>query len=232
MSTEQVNQARGGDWEIVLTPSQPVPRAWFGDMKGKEVLCLASGGGQQGPILAAAGAQVTVYDYSDRQLEQDRKVAERDQLELQTVQGDMADLKAVPDERFDLVFHPCSNTFVPDVLPVWREAYRVLKPGGYLLSGFCNPISFVFDYEKSQKGELEVRHKIPYSDLESLEAAEQQKLADAGEPFCFGHTLQDQIGGQIAAGFSIIGFYEDYWNEANEPLDQYIASFIATRAQK
>ena len=92
-------------------------------------MCLASGGGQQGPILAAAGADVTVFDNSPRQLEQDRYVADRDGLHLQTVEGDMRDLSCFPDESFDLIVHPVSNVFVPDVKPVWREAYRVLKPG-------------------------------------------------------------------------------------------------------
>ena len=78
VSAEAVAAARRGEWEIVLTPTIPVPRSWFPDLLGADVLCLASGGGQQGPILAAVGARVTVYDYSPRQLAQDRMVAERD----------------------------------------------------------------------------------------------------------------------------------------------------------
>src|SRR5205085_1973198 len=100
---------------------------WFPPVAGLEVLCLASGGGQQGPILAAAGARVTVFDNSPNQLAQDRLVADREGLALETVRGDMADLAAFPDARFDLIVHPCSNMFVPDVRPVWREAFRVLR---------------------------------------------------------------------------------------------------------
>lgn len=232
VTSAEIEQARNGDWQIVLTPSKPVPREWFGDLQGKDVLCLASGGGQQGPILAAAGANVTVFDNSEKQLAQDTQVAERDGLTIQTVQGDMAKLDAFADQSFDLIFHPCSNTFVPSVLPVWKEAYRILRIGGRLLSGFCNPISYIFDYDQWQKGELVVRHSIPYSDLTDLSAAEQKQLMDDGEPFCFGHTLEDQMGGQIAAGFSLTGFYEDYWNSDQEPIDKYIASFVATQATK
>ena len=226
VTPEEIERARQDDWSIVLTPAKPIPRSWFPPLQDCAVLC----GGQQGPILAAAGAKVTVFDNSDAQLGQDRLVAEREGLSIDTVQGDMADLHALADETFDLIVHPCSNTFVPDVRPVWREAFRVLKTGGSMLSGFCNPIGFIFDYDKSQQGILEVRHSIPYSDAKSLSEAEQQQLRDEEEPFCFGHTLDDQIGGQIDAGFSITGFYEDKWNEENEPLDRYISSFIATRA--
>lgn len=232
VSSEKIAAARNGDWKIVLTPEKPIPSDWFPPLTGLATLCLASGGGQQGPILAAAGADVTVYDYSEMQLAQDRFVAERDGLSIKTIQGDMANLDQVADQSFDLIVHPCSNGFVPNVLPVWKEAYRVLKKGGILLSGFCNPICYLFDYEKSQKGILDVRYKIPYSDLESLSESERQKFIDDDEPLCFGHTLQDQMGGQVDAGFAITGFYEDGWGEENEPLDQFIDCFIATRALK
>ncbi|MEE2639405.1 MAG: class I SAM-dependent methyltransferase [Planctomycetota bacterium] len=232
VSPEVIQRAREGGWQIVLTPSKPVPREWFGELRDRRVLCLASGGGQQGPTLAAAGAKVTVFDNSENQLEQDRRVAQREGLELDSVQGDMANLEKFPDNFFDLVFHPCSNTFVPSVHPVWQEAFRVLKAGGNLLSGFCNPLIFLFDDSLSRKGQLQVRHPIPYSDTDSLSEAEREKLVNEGEPFCFGHSLEDQIGGQVQAGFAITGFYEDYWEDESEPLDRYIASFIATHATK
>ncbi|MCA1848381.1 MAG: class I SAM-dependent methyltransferase, partial [Actinobacteria bacterium] len=109
-----IEAARRGRWEVLLTNTKPVPKAWFPDLEGADVLCLASGGGQQAPIFAAAGASVTVLDNSPKQLAQDRFVAERDSLALKTVEGDMADLSVFPDESFDLVFHPVSNLFVPE----------------------------------------------------------------------------------------------------------------------
>ena len=232
VSSDVIQRARRGDWQIVLTPSKPVPRDWFGDLRNHRILCLASGGGQQAPTLAATGARVTVLDNSENQLEQDRHVAEREKLEMEMVQGDMANLERFPDSSFDLIIHPCSNTFVPSVLPVWKEAFRVLKAGGSLLSGFCNPLIFLFDDRLSSKGQLKVRHSIPYSDLDSLSDGEREKLVNEGEPLCFGHSLEDQIGGQVRTGFVITGFYEDYWEDENEPLDRHIASFIATRATK
>ena len=76
VTTDEVQRARKGDWQIVLTPTKPVPKSWFSDLDGASTLCRASGGGQQGPMLAAAGATVTVLDASPQQLETDRMVAE------------------------------------------------------------------------------------------------------------------------------------------------------------
>jgi SAM-dependent methyltransferase len=130
VTSEQVDAARRGDWHIVLTPIIHVPRSWFPeDLRGADVLCLASGGGQQGPIMAAAGANVTVFDNSPVQLSRDRLVAERDGLNIRTVQGDMIDLSVFPEGSFDLIINPVSVCFIPDVKPVWRECARGAAQG-------------------------------------------------------------------------------------------------------
>ena len=225
-------RARRGDWFIVLTPEKAVPRDWFpADLVGVDVLGLAAAGGQQGPVLAAAGARVIVFDNSPAQLARDREVADRDGLALATVEGDMADLAAFEDEAFDLIVHPAANGYVPDVRPVWRECFRVLRPGGALLAGFANPIVYaVGDDDEDPAKELRITYPIPYSDVASLSVEERQLYLDAGEPLIFGHTLTDQIGGQLAAGFLLAGFYEDTWPGA--ALSDYMDSFIATRAIK
>jgi SAM-dependent methyltransferase len=227
---EEVARARRGDWALALTPTKPVPDGWFPPLPGLDMLCLAGGGGQQGPILAAAGAIVTVFDNSPKQLAQDRLVAEREGLILETVRGDMAELSVFPDARFDLIFHPVSNVFVPDVRPVWREAFRVLRPGGSLLVGFMNPVQYLFDDLALERGELRVAHRIPYSDLGSLTDEERARLAGRDAPLEFGHTLDDQIGGQVAAGFVLTGFYEDL--DPESVLGEHIPTYIATRALK
>jgi len=232
VSSDVIGRARQGDWQIVLTPTRPVPRRWFPVLPGAATLCLVSGGGQQGPVLAAAGAQVTVLDASDRQLAQDRLAAERDGLSLATVQGDMADLSRFADACFDLIVHPCSNCFVPDVRPVWRECHRVLRPGGVLLAGFVNPVRYIFDDDQMEAGRLAVRHAIPYSDLATLDEDDRHRTIVAEhEPLEFGHTLEDQIGGQLDAGFVITGFYEDRYDESDsDPVSEHLPTFMATRA--
>ena len=230
VTAEQVDAARAGQWSVLLTPTLPVPREWFGEVRGKEILLLASGGGQQGPLLAAAGARVTVYDNSPRQLERDREVAARDGLEIATLRGDMRDLSVFPSERFDLVFHPVSNCFVDEVLPVWREAARVLRHGGALLAGFNNPVLYSFDFELSKQGVYQLRHPLPYSDLASFSAEERAARFGADAPLEWSHTLTEQIGGQLAAGLLLAGFYEDI--DPSETLSQYLPAYIATRAIK
>lgn len=232
VSSDEVAGARAGDWQVVLTPTVPVPRGWFGDLRGKRVLGLASGGGQQGPLLAAAGAEVTIFDNSPAQLAQDRLVADRDGLTIATVQGDMRDLSAFADASFDLVFHPCSNAFVPAVRPVWREVARVLRPGGELLAGNTNPVVYTADLARERAGEMTMKYAIPYSDLDHQDDPEVRAMLERGEPVSFGHTLEDLIGGQLDAGLVLIGFYEDRWTTASEPVHRFLPCYFATRARR
>jgi len=178
VSTEVIAQAKSGNWQVVLTPWKPVPPDWFPELKRLNILCLASAGGQQAPVFAAAGAHVVVYDLSPEQLKQDQLVAKRENLSIQTIIGDMSDLSTFPDNQFDLIFHPVSNCFVSDVIPVWQESYRVLKPSGTLLSGFTNPILYLFD-EADPKAplNLDITNKIPYSDLYSLSIRQKEVYA-------------------------------------------------------
>jgi len=232
VAPEVIAAARRGEVANLLTPLKPVPLSWYGELVGADVLCLASGGGQQAPVLAAAGARVTVFDNSPRQLEQDRLVALREGLELATVEGNMVDLSVFPDESFDLIFHPVSNIFSSQVLPMWRECFRVLRPGGALLAGIVNPVVYIFDYEiMERENRLEVRHRLPYSDLESLSPEQLARFQAEGTPLEFSHTLEDQIGGQLQAGFHLVDLYED-WEMGDELLNRYIPQYIATRAIK
>ena len=221
-------RARAGDWSVVLIGHEPVPRDWFpAALAGTAVLCLASGGGQQGPVLAAAGAGVTVFDNSPRQLARDEEVAARDSLAIRTVLGDMRDLSAFAAASFDVVFNPVSNTFCPDLAPVWRECFRVLRPGGLLLTGFTNPDLYIFDTESlDAREELVVRHRIPFSTLDLPEADRQRAYGDG--PVEYSHTLTGQIGGQLAAGFVLT-----HLTEAPHHADitgRYMPGYFATRA--
>lgn len=230
-SAEEVARARDGVVEVLLTPTKFVPPEWLGELAGRDLLCLASGGGQQGPLFAAGGANVTVLDASDSQLEREREVAEREDLRIERVHGDMRDLSAFEDESFDLIFHACSNSFVEEIAPVWHEAYRVLRPGGELLAGFSNAVMHCFDWGSIERGTPRLRFTLPYRDIDHLDVPWVARMVANGEALEFGHTLEQQIGGQLAAGFQLIDMFEDTWGGNLFP-DPYFAGFIATRARK
>jgi ubiquinone/menaquinone biosynthesis C-methylase UbiE len=233
VTDEQISAARHGVWELHVSP-KPVPRSWLPNLNGCEVLCLAGGGGQQGCILAAAGANVTTFDLSDEQLASDRSVAERHNLSLRTVQGDMANLVHFEDESFGLVVHPISNLFVPDVYRVWAEVYRVLRPGGGLIAAFMNPVNYIFDRSLADRTDvLNVRYALPYADSIDLPDEERARYLQEAIPFEYSHSLEAQIGGQTAAGFAITGLYEDrHVDEERDPMAKYMPTFIVTHAIK
>ncbi|MHC2992896.1 SAM-dependent methyltransferase [Pontibacter sp. HJ8] len=226
VSEQELENAKSGKWTIVLTPKKPVPHDWFPNLKGLKILGLASGGGQQGPVLAALGANVTIFDNSEKQLGQDRILSDQFNLGIKTVQGDMRDLSVFADNSFDLIFNPCSVLFVDNVLPVWEECFRILNPDGILMTGLINPISFQLNDEG-----LNLIYKQPFSDLNSLHTKKLDELKQKKEALAFGHSLTDLIGGQLHAGFLLTAMYEDDWGGESK-VDEYFPSFLATRAIK
>ncbi|MEE1865128.1 class I SAM-dependent methyltransferase [Pseudomonas auratipiscis] len=233
VSSEVIQAARRGEWQIQLIPAE-LPAGWLDDVQGKRILCLAGSGGQQAPVLAAAGADVVVVDASQDQLALDEMVAKRDNLSLRTVLGDMQDLSAFNDESFDLIFHPISNLYVPNIQKVWAECYRVLCKGGKLLSSFYNPAVFVFERsaDLAKEGLMKPRFTLPYADITDLSEGEIADKIARNEAFVFGHTLAEQINGQLQAGLLLTGFEEAFQPTPRFLIDNYMPTFIATCSVK
>jgi SAM-dependent methyltransferase len=230
VTSDVIAAARQGKFSVLLTETKPVPRDWFPPFQGLDLLGLACGGGQQGPVFAALGAHVTIFDNSPAQLERDRMVSLREGLVITTIEGDMRDLTAFDDQSFDLVFHPVSNVFCPEVRPVWREAFRVLRHGGTLLAGSANPIYYMVGTHSEEQETLQIRYSIPYSDLTDMDPNELEICIEEATPLEFGHSLTDLLGGQIDTGFVITGFYEDICPDS--PISKYHPTYLATRAIK
>ncbi len=221
---EVCEKARRGNWIVLLTPTKPVPHNWFGELRGKKVLGLASGGGQQIPILSLLGAECTVLDYSQKQLESERLVAEREGYDVKTVRADMTKPLPFSDGEFDLIFHPVSNCYVEEVKPLFRECFRVLKSGGVLLSGLDNGINYLVNED-----ETKIVNTLPFNPLKNPK--QMKALADSDSGVQFSHTAEEQIGGQLEAGFILTDIYEDT-NGSGFLHEHNIPCFYATRAIK
>lgn len=217
-------KACGGEWDVLLTPTKPVPHAWFGELRGKRVLGLASAGGQQMPIFTALGAVCTVLDYSQKMLENERIVAAREGYAIDIVHVDMTKPFPFADESFDLIFHPVSNVYVENVQPIWNECFRVLKKGGRLLAGLDNGVVFAFDDDQTK-----LCYRLPFNPLKDPSLYDMLMKNDDGVQFS--HSIEEQVGGQLDAGFTLRAIFEDTSNVG--PLGEYnVPLYFATLAVK
>jgi len=175
-------------------------RAWLPErLDGLEVLCLAAGGGKHGPLYAAAGGRVTVVDLSPAMLELDRQVARERRIDLQIIQGSMDDLGMLAAGRFDLVVHPVSTCYLPDVARVFRHVARVTKPGGLYVSQHKSPQSLQASLEPGAGGRYELVHPCTG---EPLPPAPPSRLRESGTRE-FVHSHEALLGGICRAGFQI-----------------------------
>ena len=225
ISHEQFVNALDGKWSMLLTPTKPVPKDWYPDLKGKRVLGLASGGGQQMPIFAALGAECTVLDYSEKQIKSDLAVAEREGYKINAIRGDMTKPLPFENDLFDLIFHPVSNCYIEDVMHVWKECCRILKKGGRLMAGLDNGFNFLFDEEN----EKDMKYQLPFNPLQNRKLLKSLEKEDSG--IQFSHTLEEQIRGQLKAGFMLLDLYEDT-NGKGFLHEHGVPTFWATLAVK
>ena len=190
-----------GTWKVILTPSVPVPRSWFGDLRGRRVLCLSSGGGQQAPVLAAAGARVVSFDLSRNSSRRTPWWPNATGSPIDCVQGNMTDLSCFGDGCRSA--SPSANSFVADVRPVWRMPSRKL-------AGFNNPAVFLFDHDEADRtGTLVVKHGIMPT---PRRYPHRRWRKDARKPSREIRRRTDWRADR--AGFAIVGFtrwFDDSW---------------------
>ena len=179
----------------------------YGDVSGKDVLCLASGGGQQSAAFALLGARVTIFDLSAEQLDRDREAAEHYGFDIKIVQGDMRDLSCFEEANFDIVYHGYSLSFVPDADKVFREVARVLRKGGIYHFSYANP--FVMGIQQTDwNGEGYVLKKT-YIDKAQISYEDQDWVYERNEqvsvtkPIEYRHALSSLFNGLIENKFII-----------------------------
>lgn len=189
------------------------PHNLLGNIAGKNVLCLAGGGGQQSAAFALLGAQVTVLDLSETMLQRDREAAEAYNLTIRIEQGDMRDLSRFAAGSFDVVWHAWSLSFVPNAPQVFAQVAHVLRPGGLYRLECANPF-VVGEVSDSWNGEGYLL-KLPYENGELFfndpdwtfedAAGNPQRVAGPRE---FRHTLSSLVNGLVGQGFVILGLWE------------------------
>lgn len=179
----------------------------LGEVAGKNVLCLAGGGGQQSAAFALLGANVTVFDLSEEQLDRDAQVAEHYNLAIKTVQGDMRDLSQFEDASFDVVNHAYSINFVPDTTVVFRQVARILRTGGIYHLNFANP--FIMGIEQKDWNGKGYVLKEPYLNGARISYDDQDWVYNRNEhetienPIEYRHNLSVVLNGIIGNGFII-----------------------------
>ncbi|MEM7079497.1 MAG: class I SAM-dependent methyltransferase [Pseudomonadota bacterium] len=236
VADDAVERARNGAWEVQLAGRSPVPHHWFGkdgQIRDRDILCLAAGGGQQAPLLSAAGARVTAMELSDAMLAKDREVARRHDLPLRCEQGSMTDLSRFANDSFDVIFLPVAICYVPDAHQVWQQCARVLRPGGRLLAGMINPLVNLFaENDGTTDAGLEVVHALPFVELETLSSAEREAAFKRRIAFVWSHTLTDLVGGQLSAGFRLLEFSEARRTDDRAPnINKFTNTYIMTAAR-
>jgi SAM-dependent methyltransferase len=205
----------------------------------RSVLCLACGGGQQAPLFASLGYQVTVADISPEQLEIDRRVAERHNLPIERVEADMMDLSELHRRDFDLVYQAVSACYIPDVRRLYREVSAVLRVGGHYRIEHWNPVHLQLSDSCTWDGEA-YRIAKPQRPRRPVPWVTQREEDGSPKVTCFHfiHPLQHLIGGLCDAGFSILRFAESgEVNLAAEPgsyrhLAAYLPSFYTILARR
>lgn len=195
----QLEAARAGQLRIPCF-DQCFPPQWLGEVREKDVLCLAGAGGLQGPLLACAGARVTVLDLSSAMLARDAQVAAAEGLSIRLEHGNMCEMSRFADASFDIILNPLSLMYVPDVRPVYRECARVLRPGGRFLFVAPCPINYLCDFvDDGQGGYYRAVHRMPYRSTD---------FPEQGDWVEFGHTMADYLGGLLENGFVLKGYEE------------------------
>lgn len=179
-------------------PPEPLndiyPISVLSDVKGKNVLCLASGGGQQSAVFSLLGANVTVIDIAEGQLDGDKKAAKHYGYEIKTFQGDMSNLSMLKNNSFDIVYQAPSMTYIPDVKKVYSEVARILRSGGLYRVDAHNPQSVFFD-ESLWDGKG-YRISVPY-------AVKEQQRSENENVLEYRHYLDETFNGLIQSGFVI-----------------------------
>lgn len=223
--------------EAFANPLKSVDAAgWLGgSIAGWKVLCLAAGGGRQGPLYAAAGAEVTVVDLSDEMLRLDRQVAQQRGLKMRILQASMDRLEGLREAEFDLVIHPVSTCYVPDIGRVFAEVARVLRGEGIYVSQHKSPTSLQLS-RRPTDGAYLLEHG--YYDKTPLKPGDLDSSFREPGTLEYVHRLEEIVGGMCRAGFRIEDLVEPYHASQDGPVGGFgdrcsmVAPYLRIKARR
>lgn len=212
------------------------PAGWLkGGIQGWNVLCLAAGGGRHGPLYSAAGGNVTVVDLSSGMLELDRRVAEERKISLRTIETSMDNLSMLNNAEFDLVIHPVSTCYLPNLERLFPEIARVTRVGGLYISQHKQPANLQASLE-TYIGNYVIEHAY-YDERPVPAAIEPSKLREP-QTREFAHRWETLLGGICRSGFAIEDVAEPFHAKPEAPPGSfhhrcyYIAPYIRLKARR
>jgi len=215
-----VEEAKNGNLKLRLAITNEVPQSWVEGLKGKDVLNLGGAGGQQTVLLAAYGCNVTTVDISEEQLGIDNATLAKHGLEATLHNGSITDLGFLPNDSFDCIIAPGVLNFIPKLVEVYEDAYRLLRKGGRFMFSIANPALYMFDQRKVEKGRMKVKYTLPFASDQTLSSKQFQKLLATGGTVEYSHTLDEIFGSLCNNGFSIEGFLSSASDF--EPIDSFL----------
>jgi SAM-dependent methyltransferase len=203
------------------------PLGWLPWGSFRNVLCLASAGGQQAPLFASLGYEVCSADLSPEQLELDRRVADSRGLRIETAELDMLDLSPLAGRQFDLVYQGISACYVPDVARLYREVAGVLAVGGHYYVEHWNPVQMQLE-ERGRWDGSAYRLVVP---VEAGQPTIWQIPNDGEEPveaWHFIHPLAKLVGSLPESGLLIRRLSERWPGDlsAAPGSEQHLAAFV------
>lgn len=230
ISFEALPKLEREGYPISLTGSRQLPKNWLGNIKNKDILCLACGGGQQTLLLALRGANVVSLENSEKQLKTDFETANKHQVKIETILGSMDSKQAYPNRKFDYVLLGMGAQFVEDLSKVFPLVRDSLKNDGTFIGAFVNPICYLFDWAAYEEGKMEIKYRVPYSDLSSISKSERMRTIGKDSPVEFGHSLEQIFRGITQSGMTINDYIEEF--DCKEKMGDYFPSYFSIIATK
>jgi SAM-dependent methyltransferase len=125
-----------------------------GDLKGRRVLDIGCGAGENAVTMARQGAHVIAIDVSSAQLALGRRFAETSEVRVEWHQGDAADLAFLRADSIDLALATGVVHEIEDLDRLFRQVHRVLRAGAPFVFSHDHPMRLAIGRDDNEPGGL------------------------------------------------------------------------------